>query len=112
MRFGNTITRWLCTVISRRQKLMLTLLYVIIAVVFSVPLFATVNSGEIIANSVSATVSRTFDPVNGYSITFRWTTLHRSNSIVVIEDSDDYASNNNYSTRQIVQSDNEPTTRL
>ncbi len=106
MRFGNTITRWLCTVISRRQKLMLTLLYVIIAVVFSVPLFATVNSGEIIANSVSATVSRTFDPVNGYSITFRWTTLHRSNSIVVIEDSDDYGANNNYSNRQIVQNDN------
>lgn len=106
MRFKNTVTRWLRTFGFRRQKLMPTLLYVVIMGVFSAPLFATVNSGEVIASSVSATVSRTFDPVNGYSVTFRWTTLHRSNSIVVIEDSDDYGSNNNYSNRQIMQNDN------
>jgi hypothetical protein len=107
MRWGN-ITRWFCTVISRQQKLMLALLPISAAtlVLFSVPLFATVNSGEIIANSVSAAVSPTFDPVNGYSVTFRWTTVHGSNSIVVIEDSDDYRMNNNYSNRQIVQNEN------
>lgn len=89
MRFRNIVTPWLCTFVFRRQKSMLTLLYIIIAGMFSAPLFATVNSGEIIASSVSATVSRTSDPVNGYPVTCRWTTVHRSNSIVVIEDSDD-----------------------
>jgi hypothetical protein len=71
----------------------------------AVPLLATVNSGEIVASSVSATVSGTFDPVNGYSVTFRWTTVHASNSVVVIEDSDDYHGSNNYTNRQIVQND-------
>src|SRR5664280_2995793 len=83
MRSGNTVSRWLCTVIFGRQRLMLALLYVIIAVVFSTPLLASVNSGEIIANSVSATVSSTFDPINGFSVTFQWTTVSPSNSIVV-----------------------------
>ena len=55
MRSGNTVSRWLCTVIFCRQKLMLALLYVILAGVLSVPLLATVNPGEIIASSVSAT---------------------------------------------------------
>jgi hypothetical protein len=93
------------TFLSRWQTLMFASLYVLIAGVFSVQMLATVNSGEIIASSVSATVSTTFDPLNGYSVTFRWTTVHPSNSIVVIEDSDDYRGNNNYSNRQIVQND-------
>ena len=106
MRSGNTVSRWLCTVIFGRQRLMLASLYVILAGVLSVPLLATVNPGEIIASSVSATVSSTFDPIKGYSVTFRWTTVSPSNSIVVIEDSDDYGANNNYPNRQIVQNDN------
>jgi hypothetical protein len=106
MKSRNTVTRWFCTVAFRRQKLMPALLYLILAGVFSAPLLASVNSGEIIASSVSATVSSTFDPVNGYSVRFRWTTIHPGNSIVMIEDSDDYGSNNNYSNRQIVQNDN------
>ena len=100
-----TVIRWLCTFAVRQQVLMPTLLYIIIAGVFSAPLFATVNSGEIIPSSVSATRSSTFDPINGYSVTFRWTTVHRSNSIVVIENSDDYRGSTNYSSRQIVQND-------
>ena len=106
MRSGNTVSRWLCTVIFGRQRLMLASLYVILAGVLSVPLFASVNPGEIIASSVSATISSTFDPIKGYSVTFRWTTVSPSNSIVVIEDSDDYGANNNYPNRQIVQNDN------
>ena len=66
---------------------------------------ATVYPGEIVPNSVTATVSSTFDPVNGYSVTFQWTTLHAGNSIVIIENSSDYNSNNNVPTRQIVQND-------
>ena len=101
-----TIIRWLCTFAVYQQVLMPTLLYIIIVGVFSVPLFATVNSGEIIPSSVSATLSSTFDPINGYSVTFRWTTVHPSNSIVVIEDSQDYRGANSSPTRQIVQNDN------
>jgi hypothetical protein len=63
MRFGKTVLRRSCDFF--RQKLMHALLYVIVAVVLSAPLFASVNSGEVIANSVSSTVSSTFDPING-----------------------------------------------
>ena len=107
MRFRNTLEPSSCAFVFRHQKLMITLLGVILAGVFSAaPLLASVNSGEIIASSVSATVSNTFDPVNGYSVRFRWTTVHPGNSIVVIEDPNDYHANNNYSNRQIVQNDN------
>ena len=107
MRFRNFLEPSSCTFLFRRQQLILPLLGVILAGVFSAaPLLASVNSGEIIASSVSATVSNTFDPVNGYSVRFRWTTVHPGNSIVVIEDPDDYRANNNYSNRQIVQDDN------
>lgn len=71
----------------------------------AVPAFATVDSGEIVADSLSATVSQTYDPVNGYSVTFQWTTLHPGNSVVIIENSNDYNSNNNVPTRQIIQND-------
>ena len=100
-----TVIRWLCTFVLRSQMLMLTSLFVLVAGGLEGVLLATVNSGEIIPSSVSATVSSTFDPVNGYSVTFRWTTVHPSNSIVVIEDSDDYHGSNNYANRQIVQND-------
>ncbi|HUI84378.1 MAG TPA: hypothetical protein VL240_09150 [Candidatus Binatia bacterium] len=68
------------------------------------PLFATVGS-DIVPSSVSATVSSTFDPVNGYSVTFQWTTLHPGNSIVIIENPVDYTVNNNTPIRQVVQND-------
>ncbi|MGA2905947.1 MAG: hypothetical protein ABSD98_19140, partial [Candidatus Korobacteraceae bacterium] len=60
---------------------------------------------EIIPASVSATLSSTYDPVNGYSVTFKWTSLNPGNSIVVIENDLDYAGNDNSSSRQIVQND-------
>ena len=67
--------------------------------IFTAPLSATVNSGEIIPSSVTATVGNPgaigtgttpggntpIDPVNGVSVTFKWTTLHPSNSIIVIQ---------------------------
>jgi hypothetical protein len=107
-----TVIRWLCTFVLRSQMLMLTSLFVLVAGGLEGVLLATVNSGEIIPSSVSATVSSTFDPVNGYSVTFRWTTVHPSNSIVVIEDSDDYHGSNNYANRQIVQNDYATTHRV
>lgn len=64
-------------------------------------LSATVNSGEIVPGTVTATVSPTIDPVNGVSVVFRWTTLHPSNSYVMIENPENYAGNDNESTRQI-----------
>ncbi len=64
------------------------------------PMQATVNSGEIVAGSVSATINPVIDPVNGVSITFRWTTLHPSNSAVIVENSIDYHGNNNSPMRQ------------
>jgi hypothetical protein len=64
-------------------------------------LSATVNSGEIIPGSASATVSPIIDPVNGVTVVFRWTTVHPSNSYVMIENSTDYATNGNQSVRQI-----------
>ena len=70
-------------------------------VVFVPLLPATVNSGEIIPGSVTATVSSTVDPVNGVTITFRWTTVHPSNSYVMIENPQNYQGNDNGSTRQI-----------
>jgi hypothetical protein len=69
-------------------------------------MFATIDPGEIIPSSVSATLSTTYDPINGYSVTFQWTTLHPGNSIVVIENSVDFGGNNNAPTRQVVQNDN------
>ncbi len=81
----------------------------ILAFISVTPLFATVDPGEIRTDSVSATVSSTFDPLNGYSVTFRWTTVHPGNSIVVIENSADYAANNNAPARRITQNDNTTT---
>ncbi len=79
-----------------------TIAIVFVAVLaWSVSLTATVNSGEIVASSVSATVSNTIDPVNGVSVTFTWTTQHASNSIVIIENPTDYSGNNNVPTRQV-----------
>lgn len=101
MTFRNNV----CTFPCPWRTLVLASLCVLIAALLPGPLLATVNPGEIIPSSVSATVSRTFDPVNGVSVTFRWTTIHAGNSIVVIEDSDDYGSANNYASRQVVQND-------
>lgn len=68
------------------------------------PVSATVMPSEIDPNSVSATVSSTFDPVNGYSVTFRWTTAHPGTSVVIVESSSDYNANNNAPSRQISDS--------
>jgi hypothetical protein len=80
------------------------LLSFIVVVLVSAQLYATVNSGEIVPSSVTATINSGFDPVNGVSITFRWTTVHASNSIVIIENSTDYAGANNTPTRQVTNS--------
>src|SRR3974390_289485 len=67
----------------------------------SMRLEATINSGEIIASSVTATVNSTVDPVNGVSVTFRWTTKNPSNSFVLIENPSDYSAGNSVPTRQV-----------
>ena len=92
--FGEVKTRW-CTLAP--------LLMFALIVLATTPLFATIHPGEIIPGSLSATVSSTFDPVNGYSVTFQWQTVHPGNSIVVIENPFDYWANNNAPSRQIVQ---------
>ena len=95
--FSEQTTRW-CNV---ALVLMLALL------VFTArPSFATIDPGEI--TNLSATMSSTFDPVNGYSVTFAWHTNHPGNSIVIIETPFDYWADNNAPSRQIVQ--NESTT--
>ncbi len=92
--------------ISCKCQSILPLVILAAAILATTPLFATIDPGEIIPGSVSATLSSTYDPMNGYSVTFQWTTLHPGNSIVVIENSVDFAGNNNAPTRQIVQNDN------
>jgi hypothetical protein len=89
-----------------RRNLMLPLICLMLGALIATPLSATVNSGEIVPGSVSATVSPTYDPVNGVSVTFQWTTVHPGNSIIIIENDIDYAVNNKASSRQIVQNDN------
>ena len=76
-----------------------------LGLLLATPLSATVNPGEIVQNTVSATIGTTYDPVNGVSVTFQWQTLHPGNSIVVIENDLDYQGNDNSSSRQIVQND-------
>jgi len=89
-----------------RGKLRSGLICLALAGITALPLFATVDPGEIVQSSVTATVGTTFDPINGVSVTFRWTTQHPGNSIVIIENSTDYAGDNNTPTRQVVQNDN------
>jgi hypothetical protein len=103
---GRTMLSGLSGVIACQCKFILPLVVLVVGMLTATPLFATIDSGEIIQSSVSATLSSTYDPVNGYSVTFQWTTLHPGNSVVVIENSVDFASNNNAPTRQIVQNDN------
>jgi len=105
MTFGYSVPRCLRAVMSRRQAFALPLLCLILGILAVRPSSATVASGEIIQSSVSATVSSTYDPVNGYSVTFQWQTHHKGNSIVVIENDLDYEGNDNSSSRQIVQND-------
>jgi hypothetical protein len=81
------------------------LLYLILGFLLARPLAATVDPGEIIPGSVYAQVSSTFDPVNGYSVTFYFQTVHPGSSIVVIENDVNYEENNNLSSRRIVQND-------
>ncbi len=88
------------------SKLALTFLGMLVVAMAATPLFATVGGLEIVPSSVTATVGTTFDPVNGVSVTFRWTTQHPGNSIVIIENSVDYWANNNSPVRQVVQNDN------
>jgi len=68
-------------------------------------LSATVYHGEIVPGSVSATVSSSYDPVKGVSVTFRWTTVNPGSSIVVLENDLNYQGNDNSSFRQVVQND-------
>ena len=72
-------------------------------VLFAAPLFASVDSGEIY--NVYANVSSTYDPVNGYTVTFYWQTVHPGNSVVVIENDINLQQKNNSPSRQIVQND-------
>ncbi len=81
---------------------MAVVLAAVLALLCAMPLTATVNSGEITASSVTATVGSTIDPVNGISVTFKWSTSHLSNSIVIIENPSDYSAGNNVPTRQVV----------
>src|SRR3974377_1160621 len=81
-----------------------TAIHALVAALVLVPsmrLEATINSGEIIASSVTATVNSTVDPVNGVSVTFRWTTKNPSNSFVLIENPSDYSAGNSVPTRQV-----------
>ena len=105
MTFGCTLPTRLRAAIFRRG-FTLPLLCFVLGMLFAMPSSATVSPGEIIPVTVRATVSSTYDPVNGYSVTFRWTTVHAGNSIVVIENDQDYQGNDNSSSRQIVQNDN------
>ena len=95
----------LCDAVSCRRKLTLPLVGLSLWVLIAMPLSATVYHGEVVPTSVSATVGTTFDPVNGVSVTFRWTTVDPGNSIVVIENDLDYQAENNSSFRQVVQDD-------
>jgi hypothetical protein len=104
MTSGPSFFTWLRATALRR-KLIFPAMYVALGVLIATPLRATVNSGEIIPGSVSATISSTYDPVNGYSVTFQWTTVHPGNSIVVIENDLNYEQTNNSPSRQIDQSD-------
>jgi hypothetical protein len=90
---------------SQCRKLTLPLVCLVFGILVAMPLSATVYRGEIVPGSVSATVGATYDPVNGVSVTFRWTTIDPGNSIIVLENDLDYQSNNNSSFRQIVQND-------
>jgi hypothetical protein len=76
----------------------------VVALALCMPLNAVVNPGEIIASSVAAAVGSTIDPVNGVSVTFRWTTNNLSNSVVIIENSSDYAAGNGVPTTQVASS--------
>ncbi len=105
MTSGCAIFPWKCATAPNWQRLKLCLALSVLGILLATPLSATVNSGEIIQNSVSATIGTTYDPVNGVSVTFQWQTVHPGNSIVVIENDLDYQGNDNSSSRQIVQSD-------
>src|SRR5271166_1070565 len=87
------VTRWYL-------KLMLAVTCLIL---LAAPLFASVDQGEIY--NVYANISPTYDPVNGYTVTFYWQTVHPGNSIVIIENDINYQQNNNSPSRQIIQND-------
>jgi|SRR6516162_4061802 hypothetical protein len=85
---------WPFSVVSQLLAASLVLL------LLSISLSATVNYGEII--NLSATLNPAIDPVTGVSVTFRWTTRHASNSIVILENPGNYSAGNNFPTRQAV----------
>ena len=91
----------LCATASSRKLMFLITVLILLAA----PLIATVDQGEIIPASVNAQVSSTYDPVNGYSVTFTWQTADPGNSIVIIENDINYQQVNNSPSRQIVQND-------
>jgi len=101
---GRTVFFWLYTPTSS-QELKRSLVFLVLGILIAMPLSATVNPGGIVASSVTATLSSTYDPVNGYSVTFQWTSTSPGNSIVVIENDLDYAGRDNSASRQIVQND-------
>ncbi len=103
---GCAVSSQLLSLVTSKGKPVRLLLGFVLAVTLGMPLSATVNPGEIVPGSVSATIGSTIDPVNGVSITFRWTTVHPGTSIVIVENSVDYQGGNNSPTRQIVQNDN------
>jgi len=83
------------------RKVFLPLFCAAVVAWLASPMLATVTPGEIVPGSVIAKVNPGFDPVNGVSVVFSWSTLHLSNSVVIIENPSDYRGNNNTPTRQV-----------
>lgn len=105
MTFGYTVPLCMRAARSHRTKFVLSSLCVMVGTLIVMPLSATVDPGEVIPDSVYVTISNNFDPVNGYSLTFHFQTVHPGNSIVVIENDINYQKNNNIPNRRIVQND-------
>src|SRR5579863_6400207 len=103
MTSGRTSSNRFSPIVSRTVLGVFAVLTLYLVIAF--PASATVDSGEIVPGSVTVSVGSTYDPINGLSVTFQWTTLHAGNSIVIIENSSDFNGNNNVPTRQIIQND-------
>ena len=91
---------------SSTRTLAFPVLILVLALFIPTRVFAAVDPlHEIDPASLSATVNPGYDPVNGVSVTFQWTTVDPGNSIVIIENDVNYAGNDNSPSRQIIQND-------
>src|SRR5215472_3788372 len=105
MTFGSTVFSCIRATSSPRT-LARPIIYFILAILTAMPIWASVDRlHEIDPASVSATVVPGFDPVNGASVIFQWTTVDPGNSIVIIENNINLAGNENSPSRQIIQND-------